>query len=539
MNRKRVLSASIVVLLLTAAAVTTGQVPLPDLFVASDQCMSCHNQLIAPGGEDISIGTDWRSSMMANAARDPYWQASVRRETLVHPSASAAIQHECSACHMPMTRYEAKAAGQQGMVFDHLPIVDALNRADLLAADGVSCAMCHQIQEEGLGEESGFTAGFVVDNRRAMGQRKIFGPYVVDDGRKNLMNSSARFTPEQKLHIKGSGLCATCHTLYTHALDEEGNVTGELPEQVPYLEWEHSDYYGKRSCQSCHMPMVETETPITGVVGQDRPEVNRHVFRGGNFFMPRILNAHRKELGVAAQPGELEVASVRTKEHLDTSSARLALEGVGVAGGHLAAEVVIINLAGHKLPSAYPSRRSWIHFTVRDGQGDVVFESGRMDPDGSIRGNENDRDPSRFEPHYREITSPDQVQIYEPILGDPGGEVTTVLLTATRYLKDNRLLPKGFDKSTADPDIAVYGEASQDRDFTSGGDRVRYTVPIPAGRQGPFTVEAALCYQPIGFRWAHNLKQHSSDEGDRFVGYFEQMADRSGTLLARKSVELP
>ena len=51
--------------------------------------------------------TDWRSTMMANAARDPYWQASVRREILDHPKLTAAIEDKCATCHMPMARYLA------------------------------------------------------------------------------------------------------------------------------------------------------------------------------------------------------------------------------------------------------------------------------------------------------------------------------------------------------------------------------------------------------------------------------------------------
>ena len=61
-------------------------------------------------------------------------------------------------------------------------------------------------------------------------------------------------------------------------------------------------------------------------------------------------------------------------------------------------------------------------------------------------GNDNDADPSRYEPHYSEIRSADQVEIYESILGDENGHVTTGLLAGVRYLKDNRLLPDGFDK---------------------------------------------------------------------------------------------
>src|SRR5574338_1556132 len=51
-----------------------------DLFSHSDNCIACHNNLSTEGGEDVSIGTMWRGTMMANSARDPYWQASVRRE---------------------------------------------------------------------------------------------------------------------------------------------------------------------------------------------------------------------------------------------------------------------------------------------------------------------------------------------------------------------------------------------------------------------------------------------------------------------------
>src|SRR5207245_5313049 len=109
----------------------------------------------------------------------------------------------------------------------------------------------------------------------------------------------------------------------------------------------------------------------------------------------------------------------------------------------LRADIVVENLSGHKLPTAYPSRRAWLHVVVRDGNGRVVFESGALNADGSVKGNDNDADPSKAEPHYTEIRSADEVQIYESILGDSQGRVTTGLLTAVRYLKDNRVLPRG------------------------------------------------------------------------------------------------
>ncbi len=533
MNNKRILLLFLVSLLF----ITSASAQLLQLFLTSDRCISCHNGLVTSQGEDISFGVDWRSSMMANASRDPYWQAAVRRETLVHPSVEAAIQHECAACHMPMSRYLAKVSGSKAKVFANLPLTHKSTPSAQLAADGVSCSLCHQIREDKLGTRESFTAGFMVDTKAALDEREVFGPYEVDEGRKALMRSSSQFLPHQALHIQSSELCASCHTLYTHAFNEKGEVIGELPEQVPYLEWKHSAYYNTQSCQSCHMPTVEGKTHITGVVGKDREEVSRHVFRGGNFFMPKILNLYRDELGVSAQPQELNITSLRTAEHLQSSSAKIAFREVAVKEGRLQVRVTISNLAGHKLPSAYPSRRAWIHFAVYDRNNELFFESGRFNPDGSIQGNDNDADPDRYEPHYNEINNPGEVQIYEAILVAPEAKVTTVLLSATSYIKDNRLLPDGFDKATTDEDIAVNGLAVEDNDFIGGGDTISFRVPVE-GRLGPFRVEAELWYQPVAYRWAHNLKQQKAEEIDRFISYYNNFSNASGIVLASDKVEV-
>ena len=109
--------------------------------------------------------------------------------------------------------------------------------------------------------------------------------------------------------------------------------------------------------------------------------------------------------------------------------------------------------------------------------------------------------------------------------------MTTGLLSTTQYLKDNRLLPRGFAKERASADTAVHGEALADPDFTAGGDRVRYTVAV-GDVAGALTVEAELLYQPIGFRWAHNLETYGQVEPRRFVGYYDEMATGSAVRLA-------
>jgi hypothetical protein len=503
-------------------------------FQTSDRCIACHNGLTAPSGEDISIGFNWRPTMMANAARDPYWQSGVRREITDHPESRAAIEDECSICHMPMARYESKLSGREGQVFSHLPF-DAEKPADQLAADGVSCSHCHQITKQKLGTRESFVGGFVIDAASPNGVRPEYGPFTVDTGHARIMRtSSGGFQPTEAEHIRKSEVCATCHTLYTTALGPQGKAAGELPEQMPYQEWLHSDFRQAQSCQDCHMPAVQGQVPITNVLGVLREGVSRHVFVGGNFLMQGMLNRYRNELSVEALSPELASAAQRTIEHLQSQAARITIGRTGVRAGRLEAEVLVENLAGHKLPTAYPSRRVWLHAVVRDRDGRTVFESGALEAQGSIQGNDNDADPARFEPHYTQIESSDQVQIYEAIMADQADSVTTGLLSAVSYVKDNRLLPRGFDKRTAGKDVAVHGGAHGDVDFTGDGDRILYSIAL-GDAQGPYKIEVELWYQPVSYRWASNLRRYDAEETRRFTQYYDSMASASATMLARAS----
>ncbi len=527
---------------LLAAALTGNsaerRTPLEPRFQTLDRCIACHNLLQTPSGEDVSIGYAWRASMMANSSRDPYWQASVRRESIDHPESRADIEDECAACHMPMTRYEAKLRGKKGEVFSHLPF-EADAKDGRKAEDGVSCSVCHQIGKEKLGTRESFNAGFTIDPPAAEDDRPEYGPYQIEKGQIRIMRtSSGGYHPTQDDRIRRAELCATCHTLYTKALGPGGQVIGELPEQMPYQEWLHSGYKDKMSCQNCHMPVIDGEAPITRVLGVLREGVARHVFVAANFFMLRLLNRFRDELAVKALPQELTAGADRTVQFLESQAARISIESVAVSSGRLQADVTVENLSGHKLPTAYPSRRAWLHVVVRDGNHQAVFESGRLNPDGSIEANDNDADATRFEPHYEEIRSAGQVQIYEAIMADPNGAVTTGLLTAVRYVKDDRLLPRGFDKGSANPDVAVLGEAAGDANFTGAGDRVRYSVAL-GNAEGPFEVEAELLYQPVGYRWANNLKKYDAAEPRRFNGYYDSMGPATAVRLAQATRSQP
>lgn len=490
-----------------------------DLFSTSGTCVACHTNMVDESGADVSNGIYWRSTMMANSARDPYWQATLRSEVLKTPDYQAVIEDKCSTCHMPMARTTSAAAGEKGQVFDG-GYLDPENENHTLAMDGVSCTVCHQIQPDGFGEKASFSGGYTIDTNTPSGERNIFGPYPMDESQATIMKSVSGFVPSQGLHIQQSEMCAACHTLYTPTINAAGEIVGEFPEQTPYLEWLNSEYKDTQSCQDCHMPQAQGGVQLSITGGEPRSPFSKHVFIGGNVYMLEMLKTFGDEIGVTATSEQFEATILRTLDQLQNQTASLTFENAELSAQTLTANVVVENLAGHKFPSGYPARRTWLHITLTDSNGKIIFESGRPNPDGSITGNDQDTDPGRYEPHYTQINNPDQVQIYETVMHDPDGDVTTTLMRGAGYLKDNRLLPAGFGKETAPGDVAVQGTALKDPDFLGGSDNVEIVIDL-GDAQGPFTLTVELLYQSLSYRWVENLRPLEAKEISQFMTYYE------------------
>ena len=78
----------------------------------------------------------------------------------------------------------------------------------------------------------------------------------------------------------------------------------------------------------------------------------------------------------------------------------------------------------------------------------------------------------------------------------------------------------------------MVGEASDDPGFRAGGSEIDYVVPTN-NASGPFHIEVELWYQPIGFRWAHNLAPYNAAEPQRLVRYYESASRLSAVVLAK------
>jgi hypothetical protein len=495
-----------------------------DLFATAGTCVSCHQSSFDEAGNDVTNGEYWRSTMMANAAIDPYYLAGVSMNVARYPGYRVEIETKCGTCHMPMAHFSDAATGQPAGLFGAEGYLDPVHPLHTLAVDGVSCTSCHQIQAEGLGDFESFSGGTVFDTQTPMGTRDLFGPYVPHQSGERIMSNGSGFLPMQGDHLQQSELCATCHDLYTHYVTADNTLSEEwFPEQTPYAEWLHSDYATQSSCQDCHMPPAEGAVDIANMGPPiTRQPYAKHDFVGGNTYILEVLKNYGGELGVQAAPEHFDATTERALLLLQSQTASLAITNPALTGNMLSFDVTTNALTGHKFPAGYPSRRAWLHVTVKDSTGQVVFESGSVSDDGAVSGNDNDLDGLAFEPHYDEITSPEQVQIYEAIMQDVHGDVTTMLLAASEYAKDNRLLPAGFDKATAPAEIAPQGKAFNDDDFLDGTDTLVYRVDTE-NTAGPYTVEVELLYQSIAYRWAQELKAFDTEQTRTFSDYYRSI----------------
>lgn len=492
-------------------------------FTGSGNCASCHNSdgsANTENGVDISNPTLWRSTMMANAARDPLWRAKVSAEVNDLPQFKEVIETTCTRCHAPMGHQQALHDGAISYSIAEM-------EADPLALDGVSCTLCHQVEPDNFGLPQSYSGHFELDETR-----QIYGPFP--DPLTGPMINHSQFTPVYGAHMTESELCATCHTLFTAHVDESGGLSGSFPEQTPYLEWKNSIFgNGGVECQSCHMPMAETAQDLSTMPPWHttlREPYAKHEFTGANELMLNILKDNRTTLGVTATEAQFDSTLARTREMLANQTVGLSAM-TALDADTLSVDLLVENYCGHKLPTGIPLRRMWIHLKVTSSTGAIVFESGAWDENGEILGLD-----SGYEPHHNLITEGDQIQIYEPVMGDVHGDVTFSLLRAAQYLKDNRLPPMGFNSShTAYDSTAIYGVALQDEDFNRdsgtegrGADTVHYRIPVSSS--GPFQVEVAAYYQTMTPRFFADLAAHDTPEVQLFAPMYEA-TDKTPALL--------
>jgi Cytochrome c554 and c-prime len=523
-------------------------------FAKSSDCALCHSFSNLAGamrdGKDRNVAPFdlWSGSMMANSAVDPYWKAAVSAEVAATPSQKPHIEEVCSRCHAPMSAPIASSPEGEVLAFLRLDHANAV-----LGQDGVSCTVCHQISSDNLGTQASFTGGFQFNNNS-----EIYGPHA--NPVTMPMQRHVGYTPAKGEHILSSAMCATCHTVITESFDRHGSAThAHLHEQVPYLEWRNSIFNDEteanrstaRSCQSCHVPQTDIDgNAISAKLahnpgGRDFPFLNRrepygrHTFAGGNVFMTQLLRDNRQLLKITAPADAFDRVIEDSRKLLQRDTASVSFSNHQMDSTGTTVTVRIENLSGHKFPTAYPSRRAWLEFIVRDLRGSIVFASGSVnqrgqltDENGLVIATETAGGP--IQPHFGTISSSQQVQIYETFMEDTQGVLTFALLRGSQFKKDNRLLPKGWS------DQHFHAHATQpigignDSDFLAGTDTVNYQVQLPTGA---YKIEARLLFQSLSSRYVAELIEIDTPEVKTFAGLYTK-ADQTPEVISTATLDL-
>jgi hypothetical protein len=526
----------------------TDNLPVDEttLFAGSGICARCHEGLFE-NSTDVSPVTLWRSTMMANSAKDPLWRAKVAREGAEFPNLAGAIEEKCIKCHSPVLYKQSVFDDPDGFSYSIADLV-----GNPLARDGDTCTICHQILPDNFGLKDSFSGDFMIwpgDPDEGPALRKIYGPYP--EPFENPMINSSNYTPtlaypnNDNYTINDAEHCATCHNLFTNYVEKDGEIPEDqikFPEQTPYYEWKNSVYSNSddpqfKTCQGCHMPKSTSAIKISTVAAamtSEREPFWYHHFVGGNYFMPKVLQDNPDTLGVTATAAHFDTTITNTKDMLQNENSVVLSANGAIDGTTLNVDVTLTNKAGHKLPTGIPLRRVWIHLKVSKGN-NVIFESGAWDAaTGEIIGLD-----LNYEPHHNFIYDENQVQIYEGVMKDDYGDVTRLLLRAKEFVKDNRLPPKGFSTTVPDDQyIKIIGVDDDDVDFNAGGsipgggsgaDTVHYQIPI-SGSEKNLTVAIEVCYQTVTPGEVNHLTDYNTEETQLFNDLYTS-ADKAPIIL--------
>ncbi len=559
----------------------------PQEFVTADQCAECHdatgtlaglvpNMIYgaqSPAPANLSQYGEWRYSMMGLAGRDPIFFAQLDTESTLHghlagvADGAAFVQDFCLRCHgvMGQRQFHIDKGNGPNTLLTRAVLQDPKSKYGALARDGVSCAVCHHMSDDQLGDPSTETGLFKVGPAS-----ELYGPFPSDPdptGAKSgdsviplPMQNSEGITPSQGLQIQQANLCASCHTILLPVFDANGNrvIKDGAPkseyEQTTFFEWLNSGFI-TIPCQQCHMPdsyqdnplqfkianiedntfpAVPDQGPSTRLPDDDlileaRSPYRRHQLLGINLFALEMFDQFRADLGLfqfdpnlpnplAKQIFGQKTAVAEAVTQAQTSTATVTILSATETSGVLQADVQVDNLAGHNFPSGVSFRRAFLNFQMLDADGNVLWASGNTNSDGVIVDNAGNPLPTEFfsrsqqtyQPHFwtdNPITSDSQVEIYEELTTDPRGLLTTSFLSLDHKVKDNRIQPQGRSFNGPNADITAPVGTGDDPSYKNGCgcSVVRYQIPIASNAAA---VNATLYYQSIP---PYYLRQRAED----------------------------
>jgi tetratricopeptide (TPR) repeat protein len=366
------------------ATTVDGQFWSPKVFPTAEYCGHCHQEAYH----------QWRQSVHSNSFRAPWYLKNVN--SLIDEKGVQYSRH-CEGCHNPVALFSGDLS--QGMP-----------KKRPFEQEGVTCSTCHSIVSTDTTGTGSFVMGVpavLVDEKGA----PITGP--VSDA-EILAHLDRHSQAVMRPLYKTAEFCAACHKA---AIPRTLDDYKWLRAISLYDEWQGASFtkqsplpfYRKDSvstCQTCHMlrealpagaidPGAKPD-PVT-----KEPKLVSHRWPAGNTLIPQFYKFDEQAAKVAdflknAADGkgvfnvdifalEKEGAEATAKDVVLV--APLGLTSYSIAPGEtLIADVVVQNKGiGHSfIPEQRDFYEAWVDFTVKDGAGKTLAESGFIQPDGNL-----------------------------------------------------------------------------------------------------------------------------------------------------------
>lgn len=444
----------------------------PSAFPTAKYCEHCHQ----------AAYHQWRQSLHANAFRSPFYRTSVN--ILVRTKGVAYARH-CDSCHNPIAVVSGMMTpGAQGdRSFDR---------------NGVTCMVCHSIQSAAAREGNGsyvlgVPAVLVDKNGKPI-------PGIVPDA-EIFAHLHRHAEAVMKPFYKSADFCSACHKAN---LPPELNHYKWIRAFTTYDEWQKSKfsqdtpltYYTANyaDCQDCHMMREPISRPD---YGSYRGTLASHRWLAGNTAVP-FYYGYKEQLAKTIaflRSGKFLNVDLFALKIGDTEPAVAPLGSVPftLKGGSIVQAYVVIQNKGigHSLlPEVRDLYQAWVHFTVKDAQGRLIYHSGFVNPDGSV--------------------------------------------DKRAHIFNNRPVNKAGD-FVDDHMVWTIHSVAYDNTIQSGASTlVRYQFLIPKNVAGPLTVTASVEYRHFRQSYLNNVfgKDHPAYP-------IVQLASRTRTLKIGRNLPTP
>ena len=341
----------------------------PGSYPSAEYCGTCHQEAYS----------QWRQALHSNAFRTPFYRTSVNL-LIRDKTRGIAFARHCDSCHNPI-----------GVLGATLTEDSKVDRAKF-DSDGLTCTTCHSV----IG----------LDSTNGNSSIKMGVPSVIVDEKGERIPGEVPFDmilrhPERHsaavMHdfLHKPEFCAACH---------KANLPAPLNDYkfirafTAYDEWQQSKFSQRNpltfytadftTCQQCHMKRNAISLPDYGA--KDGTLVS-HRWLAGNTAVPFYYGFDeqlKKTIEFLSSGNYLNVDIFGIKK----ASSEKLIAPLGKVSYDLApsdtVEVYVViqnkNIGHSLIPEVRDLYEAWVEFTATDSNGNEVYHSGFLKPDGML-----------------------------------------------------------------------------------------------------------------------------------------------------------